>query len=371
MNARQSRRPLRLPLAAALALATGSAVAGTPLYHLTVIEAPDANTIQVADINDAGQIVGQYLDADFNRCAVLWDAAGTPHVLGLPGMGDGSASAINNQGQIVGSFSDYVNGTAGLLWDAATPDVAIDLSGDPGINVAPTDISDAGAVVGGFGSGSNTRAFVWTQSTGFVDYGLNDETVNFEQARWLGVNTAGKLVGNWNVHSSDIHATVGTVGTPAVLAMSDMAAEFPSVATHINNAGVAVGLGLALDTPSLVPVVFAEDGTFSEIPGATLDMGNGCAASINDNGVIVGSAGIGTASGCAPGQKAWVYRDGTVYDLYEVVDDHADFTSFQIGRAINSAGVIVGTGKIAGGGTASFMLTPIVADNIFADGFDG
>jgi len=369
MNARLSRRPIRLPLAAALALAAGAASAGTPLYHLTVVSAPDASSVQVIDINDAGQMVGQYIDADFNQCAVFWDSNGAPQVLGLPGLGDGSAYAINNHGQIVGSFMDYVNPVAGLIWDAAAPNAPTNLSSDPNVNVSPTAINDNGVVVGGFGQPAASHAFVWTSATGLVDYGVNDATVEFEQARWLGVNAAGKLVGNWNVHSSDIHATTGMVGTPVVQAMSAMAATFPSVATSVNSDGVAVGLGLAEATPDLVPVIYAADGTFSEIPGATFDQGSGCAAAINDAGVIVGSAGIGTASGCAPGSRAWVYRDGTVYDLYDVVDDHADFTKFQIARAINSAGVIVGTGTTADG-IASFVLTPIVVDEIFTDGFD-
>lgn len=368
MTARLFRRSSLLPLAFAFAFA--HAGAGTPLYHLRVVTAPGASSVQALDINDAGQLVGQYLDADFNGQAAFWDADGTAHVLGLPGIGDGTAYAINNKGQIVGSFMDYENPVAGLLWNAKMPEVPTNLSGDPGVNVSPADINDAGVVVGGFGLPAHSRAFVWTQQAGLVDYGVADETVEFQQARWSAVNASGKLVGGWNVHSSDIHATVGVVGTPAVLPMSAMAAEFASSAVGVNASGIAVGVGLAVDTPSLVPVVFANDGSYSEIPGATLDQGNGCAAAINDSGVIVGSAGIGTASGCAPGHRAWVYRDGTVYDLYDVVDDHADFASFQIGHAINAAGEIVGSGLTADGDVASFVLTPIAGDGIFANGFD-
>lgn len=363
---------LRLAVLAAALAAAGSAAAGTPLYHLTVVPGiPDASSVQAVDINDAGQMVGGYLDADFNGRAAFWDTDGSVHALGLPGVGDGFAYALNNQGQIVGSFMDYVNPTAGLLWNAATPDESTNLGSDPSVNVSPQDINDAGVVVGGFGLPAQSRAFVWTQADGLVDYGVADSTVEFEQAHWSAVNTSGKLVGGWNVHSSDIHATVGMVGTAIVLPMSDMAAQLPSTAVGVNAAGIAVGVGLADSHPDLVPVVFAADGTYSEIAGATLDQESGCAAAINDAGVIVGSAGIGSASGCAPGMQAWVYRDGTVYDLYDVVDDPGIFTRFQIGRAINASGVILGAGVTSDGSTASFVLTPIAADAVFADGFDG
>jgi hypothetical protein len=354
-----------------ISLSGGAAVAGTPLYHLTVLSAPGASSIQASDINDAGQIVGAYLDQDFNSRAAYWDADGSVHDLGLPGQGDGYAYAINNHGQIVGSFLDYVNPTVGLLWNTATPDQSTSLSSDTSVNVAPTDINDAGVVVGGFGVPASERAFVWTTTTGLVDYGLADETVEFEQARWSSINAAGKLVGHWNVHSSDIHATVGQAGTPSVLPMGAVSTEFPTSVGGINNAGVVVGVGLAADAPQLVPVVFADDGSYSEISGATLGQSNGCAAAINDSGVIVGSAGIGTASGCAPGLQAWVYRDGAVYDLYDVVDDHGGFSNFQIGRAINAAGVIIGSGHLADDSIATFVLTPLPSDQVFIDGFDG
>ena len=119
-----------------------------------------------------------------------------------------------------------------------------------------------------------------------------------------------------------------------------------------------------------MPVVFALDGDYTEIAGATLDQDNGSAVAINDAGVIVGTAGIGTANGPVPGLQAWVHRDGTTYDLFTVVDDNTAFTRFANAVAVNASGVIVGTGRDADDNVVSFVLTPIQADAVFANGFD-
>ena len=357
------------PLALALVLAGTSAAAGEPLYHLTVLDVPGATAVTAKDINDAGQIVGTWSDANFVRHAVLWDGEGW-HDLALPPGEEvnGIAYAINGSGQIVGTSDDYVNPTAGLLWEAAVPGAYTVIGADAGTHVNPADINDAGIVVGGFGAPS--RAFAWTIEAGFVDYGLQDPTMEDQQTRWSAINASGRIIGRWNQHVSNIHATVGQFGTPTVLAMGTMTEEYPTNAVGIDSAGIAVGLGLAAETPALVPVVFALDGSYTEIPGAALDQGNGSAIAINDAGVIVGVAGIGTANGPVPGLKAWVHRDGVTHDLYEVVDDTAVFASFSSANAINADGVIVGTGRTADDSMMSFMLTPIRADAVFADGFE-
>jgi uncharacterized membrane protein len=360
---------LRPTLAALpLALTVAAAQAGAPLYHLTPLTVPDATSVTVEDINDAGQIVGTYNDAGFVRHAVLWDAAGW-HELALP-PGDevnGIARAINNAGQIVGTSDDFVQPTFGLLWTTTAPGTYTVLNNDSGAPVSPADINNEGVVAGGFGVPS--RAFVWTAADGLVDYGLQDPTVQDQQARWTAINDSGKLVGFWNVHVADIHATVGVVGTPAVVGLGGESDTQRTNVVGMNGAGVAVGLG-SNDLQTLVPVVFADDGSFTEIAGASLDQGNGAAIAINDDGVIVGTAGIGSANGPVPGLKAWVYRDGAVYDLFTIVDDTTGFARFANAVAINASGVIVGTGRDADDNVQSFVLTPIAADPIFANGFE-
>lgn len=362
----------RTTLAAAIAFAGAStAHAGSALYHLTPLVVPDATSVSVIDINDAGQAVGTYTDADFVRHAVLWDANGDWHELTLPGDGtsevDGIARAINNQGQIVGTSDDFVNPTQGLLWNADAPETFTVLNGDTGVSVSPADINENGVVVGGFGIPS--RAFVWTEAAGLVDYGIQDPSVPDQQARWTAITDDGKLMGFWNEHVSNIHATIGTLGTPAVLGLGGDSDVQRTSIVGMSPSGVGVGLG-SLDMSILVPVVFADDGSFTAIEGATLDQENGAATAMNDAGVVVGTAGIGTANGAVPGLKAWVYRDGTVYDLFEVVDDTTGFSRFANGVAINASGVIVGTGRDASDNVISFVLTPISNDGVFANGFD-
>lgn len=354
---------------AGLSLAlVATAHAGQPLYHMTALTVPDATSVAALDINDAGQVVGTYTDADFVRHAVLWDASGW-HELALPA-GDevnGIARSINNAGQIVGTSDDFVQPTFGLLWNAAAADTYTVLNNDSGAPVSPAAINADGVVAGGFGVPS--RAFVWTAADGLVDYGIQDPNVPDQQARWSAINDAGKLIGYWNEHVANIHAIVGTVGTPAVLGLGGDSDALRTNAVGLNNLGVAVGLGVDA-AQNLVPVVFADDGSFTAIEGATLDQDNGAAIAINDGGVIVGTAGIGTANGPVPGMQAFVYRDGVAYDLYTVVDDTSGFARFSNAVAVNAGGVIVGTGRDADDNVQSFVLTPIQPDAIFASGFD-
>jgi hypothetical protein len=364
--------PQSTVLAAGIALAFAAADihAGAPSYHLVTLDVPGATSVSVEDINGAGIAVGTYTDTDFVRHAVVWDADGA-HELALPGDGtsevDGIARAINDEGQIVGTADDFVNPTQGLLWSASAPDAFTVLNDDSGAGVNPADINNDGVVVGGFGVPS--RAFVWTAAGGLVDYGIQDPTVEDQQARWTAVTDDGKLIGFWNEHVSNIHATIGTVGTPAVLGLGGESDVQRTNAVGMSPSGVAVGLG-SLDMSALVPVVFADDGSFAAIDGATLDQDSGAATAINDAGVIVGTAGIGTANGAVPGMKAWVNVGGTTYDLFDIVDDATGFARFSTAVAINASGTIVGTGVDADGNQRSFLLTPAAGDSVFENGFD-
>ncbi|MDC8012448.1 DUF3466 family protein [Tahibacter soli] len=369
------RRPHRaaLPaLAAAIAFACSAAHAGGgPRYHFERIDVPGAAHVVVKDINDAGQVVGTYFDQDFVKHAVLWDAKGS-HRLAVPDGLEvhGVAYAINNHGQIAGYADSFEDSSPGLTWNAATPDTYMKLSDDPIVVAIPNDINDDGVIVGlkgGYQTGEKFHAFVWTAQGGLVDYGTANPDDASQNAIWSGINASGQLVGGWNYTRQIYHATRGTLGTPAVVPFNNDTEVIESFADAINASGVAVGYADLGAPRGPVAARFETDGTIAEIPGASFDSDAGFASAINDAGVIVGRA---TNLSTRTGLKAWVYVDGQAWDLFEQVDDTGGLALFTDAVAINASGVIVGTGEFEDGTMASFRLTPIASDAIFADGFE-
>ena len=96
--------------------------------------------------------------------------------------------------------------------------------------------------------------------------------------------------------------------------------------------------------------------------------GAGSAAyGINADGTIVGRAqDFATLS-----FKAFVYAGGVAYDLLAQCDGDAGFPYLLKAAAINDHGVIVGVGRVGDFDVGSFIATPIDAEAIFDDGFDG
>jgi probable HAF family extracellular repeat protein len=368
---------LRLALAVALASPATAALAGAPHYHLEPIEIPGAQGVYAYDINDAGQIVGYYIDENGLNRAFLYDTTGA-HTLAVPTVENADvfsqAAAINNAGQIVGSIQVMDgNGTQdapGALWDAADPSTYTAIEGDiAGTALTPAAISNNGVVVGlkgNFLTGEAFHGFAWTAETGVVDYGTTDTSDPSINASWTGVNDAGQLIGVWNFQFSPMHASVGTVGTPEMLPMGAASDAVESAANAINENGVRVGYMDVAGDGNRVPVVFDADGNATAIEGATLGLPRGQALGINDAGVIVGRADdFATLS-----FKAFVAIDGVAYDVLDVADSDGGFGYLLSAQAVNANGVIVGLARVGDFSVGSYVLTPIADDAMFADGFD-
>jgi probable HAF family extracellular repeat protein len=369
-------RPLsvrRLVAAIALGLPCATAFAGAPRYHLEPIGIPGASDVYANDINDAGQIVGYYIDADGIHRAFLYDASG-PHTLAVPTSDttevDSAAAAINNAGQITGSIQLFGESSPGALWDAADPSTYTLITGDSdAIALEPSDISDNGTVVGlkaNRETGEAFHGFVWTAAGGLVDYGTTDTSDPSINASWTAVNDAGQLAGVWNFQFAPMHASIGTVGTPEMLPMGAASDAVESGVMAINASGVRVGYMDVEGNGDAVPVVFDADGNGTAIEGATFGLPDGQALGINDAGVIVGRADdFATLT-----FQAFVAIGGVAYDVLDVADGDGGFGYLLTAKAVNASGVIVGLARIGDFDVGSYVLTPIADDVIFGDGFE-
>lgn len=108
---------------------------------------------RIADINDAGVVVGQ-----------LWPPGGAPYAFVMDngvitdlGINDGEAIAVNNAGQVIGNYWDPFR--KAFFWQKGN---MVDLGGLGGRFTVATAINDSGEVVGYSQTEAGyTHAFIW------------------------------------------------------------------------------------------------------------------------------------------------------------------------------------------------------------------
>src|SRR5262249_17272140 len=86
-------------------------------YDFTTIDPPGATQTWANGINDAGQIVGTYRDADNHAHGFLLDVDGSYTTIDVPGATQTWANGINDAGQMVGWYSYADNHAHGFLLD--------------------------------------------------------------------------------------------------------------------------------------------------------------------------------------------------------------------------------------------------------------
>lgn len=309
------------------------------------------------DINDNGEVVGQSLFAGFGMRPTRWDASGNPTHLGLlSGASTGSAYAINNNGEIVG-LSEFSDGLSkATLWDGRGGIVDVhDAIGSTSTSV-PWDISDAGVIVGqgNISPGIFARGFIWDQTNPAVQAG----TDLYPGGANYGVNEAGVVVGS-----------AFFFGDPddAMMAIPDGRGgyDYPwinpfgryfSQARALNENGMVVGhSGYNSTTNTWNACIFTGDErdpvqTLGTLPN--LDTSEGL--DVNDLGMIVGYSWDGTGSGIDP--RAWVWVDGTMYDLNELLVEGGAFEILSRATGVNNHGDIVGWGRLLDGSVGAFLI---------------
>jgi hypothetical protein len=219
-------------------------IAGTPIT-VSLIYVPGSLVTIAQGINDAGNVVGIYLDSQGKEHGFLLQ--GTLYApIDFPGAVATEALGTNKHGDIVGDYTDgagMVHGFAFMNGRFREVDAPF---ADSGLTV--TGINDSRIVVGTYGSGGNTASF-----SGPLE---NLQPFNFPQVSPLdlrdfpvayatfaaGINNSRQIAGYVFVGGVFVSPYVATAGLFQAMSLgSDFDGAQSSPLGAINDSGVAVG----------------------------------------------------------------------------------------------------------------------------------
>lgn len=317
-----------LLLSCLLPLAIPRALAGPLRYEAAILgPLPGLVTSQASVINDAGVVVGHSFDPSYTPVPMLHVHGQTVPLLGLqPGA---RVKGINNAGIITGNANDqafrYVNGVVTTLLPA-TP--------DPSARALAFGINDAGVVVGATtGDGKPWRTFI-AEGTTMHELDIPGESLGYA------INNRGDVIGT--LRGPDSHrGFLYSHGT--VVDIGDLGSNY-TVAADINDAGAIVG-----QTGS--EAFIYEHGSMRSL-GTLAPGAESFALAINNRGQVVGWV-EGEPQQLIP----FLWEQGTMRDLRELVDPAFAWGSYTAVSDINEAGQIIG--MTCPGPCVGFVLTPI------------
>ena len=272
------------------------------------------------DINDSGQIVGNYYSGS-NTHAFLWQEGGPIQDVGILGDTYNQANGINNEGQVVGCSSSH-----SFLWQNGSLQNMDMLGDEPN---EPCDINDNGLVVGNF----SNHGFLWQSGSPIQNLSA--------LIRAQDINNAGQVVG-WSAGAGgQEHAILWHNGMAQDLGALGSTSSY---AYAINNIGQVVGF-------SGNHAFLWENGSMQDL--GTIGDTRSQAYGINDNGQVVGVLFDNDGGMGAEPSNAFVWQDGAM----QVLDTLGG--RYSRAYAINSNGLIVGYSTDAAGYEHAVLWEPI------------
>ena len=240
-------------------------------------------------INDAGQIVGEALNASGQRRAFLYENSVMTDLGAKTGGSYSRAYGVNQHGDVAGEFAVGGKGHA-FFYDYAASTVT-DLGTLAGGTVTyGLAVNDAGKVAGyGDVTGGAKRAFLWNGSTKTLIPLLADTTDNYAMA----INDAGAVAGY------------------------AMSGNSPRAFFYAANS-------------QLQALGFLPSGAFS------------VAYAVNTFSQVVGRAGNARSE-----SRAFLFSAAKMHDLNDLIPEDTGWTLTEA-RAVNRHGFITGTGKLRG-----------------------
>ncbi len=343
-------------MAAAVVLFPFVALAGEePAYDIELLQPLPAlfPLTAVHDLDDAGRAVGRTWKEEAvgvqNHHAVLWNVPSQPTDIGDNGRWS-EARGISATGLIAGRH-DVAAGMRGALWTPQGRQTLPPLPGQPASEAY--DVDDAGVAVGvSLISSTDVTAVRWVNGVPSTLPGANGTS-------WaVAVNGAGRAVGQRDVWP-ERHAMMWEGASFTEL--QDMGGDY-AWATNVSEGGTICGG--SFDSFSQIVAVIWDAQTLHPTPLPDPPFGEYVRLKdVNDQGVAVGE--ICLSIECEPGDsRALVWRDGTVYDLNDLIPPGSGWTLFSA-ESVNENGEIVCIGAQNGFvSPRGFKLTPQGATSV-------
>jgi probable HAF family extracellular repeat protein len=280
----------------------------------------DLGPVSVTAINSSAQVIGAPAGGFISPGGppFLRDSNGVVHTINpLPGYGAVQLAGLNDAGEVVGSLFTGLGGMGGVgdrafLYSQGTMTNLGVLGGD---SSGATAINSSGLVVGVSSTSSGAgNAFLWSQATG-----MQDLTSEGFVGSPTGINNSGQIVGDNGPYGGGLgEPNVQSVlwNGPGNLIYLPTFGGSNVRATALNDSGEVVG-GSTTSTSLSTPVhafswsqgqPMKDLGTLSGIPSSY-------ATAINTSGVVVGYAFTGSGF---EGGRAFIYEHGQMTDLNSI-----------------------------------------------------